>query len=63
MKFSTTLLYFKKAAKQYADNLENKIVLIDGEKLDQYMIDFNVGVSPMSLYEIKKIDTDFFTEE
>lgn len=54
---------FSKEAEQYVDNLENKIVLIDGEKLAQYMIDFNVGVSPMSLYEIKKIDTDFFTEE
>jgi len=53
---------FSKEAEQYVDNLENKIVLIDGEKLAQYMIDFNVGVSPMSLYEIKKIDTDFFTE-
>jgi len=54
---------FSKEAEQYVDNLENKIVLIDGKKLAQYMIDFNVGVSPMSLYEIKKIDTDFFTEE
>lgn len=54
---------FSKEAEQYVDNLENKIVLIDGEKLAQFMIDFNVGVSPMSLYEIKKIDTDFFTEE
>ncbi len=54
---------FSKEAEQYVDNLENKIVLIDGEKLAQYMIDFNVGVSPMSLYEIKKIDMDFFSEE
>jgi len=54
---------FSKEAENYANNLENKIVLIDGEKLAQFMIDFNVGVSPMSLYEIKKIDTDFFTEE
>ena len=39
------------------------MVLIDGETLAQLMIDHNVGVSTITTYELKKIDTDYFTEE
>jgi len=38
-------------------------VLIDGEILSQLMIDHNVGVSTIATYDMKKIDTDYFTEE
>ena len=47
----------------YASRIDTKIVLIDGERLAQYMIDFNLGVSPMAAYEVKRIDSDYFTEE
>ncbi len=40
-----------------------KIVKIDGERLAKLMITHNVGVSVQSVYEIKKIDTDYFEEE
>lgn len=40
-----------------------KIVLIDGEQLAQLMIDFNLGVSSIANYEVKRIDTDYFGEE
>lgn len=40
-----------------------KIVLIDGKHLADYMIQYNIGVSIKQIYEIKKIDTDFFIEE
>jgi restriction system protein len=53
---------FSKNAIEYADNLENKIVLIDGEKLTELMIDHDLGVSLSAKYEIKKVDTDFFME-
>lgn len=39
-----------------------KIVKIDGERLAKLMIIHNVGVSVQSVYEIKKIDTDYFDE-
>lgn len=39
-----------------------KIVKIDGERLAKLMITYNVGVSVQSIYEIKKIDTDYFEE-
>ena len=36
---------------------------IDGPTLAKYMIDNNVGVSSSQTYEVKKIDSDYFTEE
>ena len=55
---------FTKEAKEYAKNINNKkIVLIDGSQLAKFMIDFNVGVSLETVYEIKKIDSDYFIED
>lgn len=59
--FITTSSYSKEA-EEYVSRINSKIVLIDGETLAQLMIDHNVGVSPVSSYEIKKIDSDYFTE-
>lgn len=59
--FITTSV-FSKEATQYASNIENKIILIDGERLAQLMIEHNVGVSTTASYEIKKIDIDYFNE-
>lgn len=54
---------FTKEALEYSPKNDTKIVLIDGEKLSQYMIDYNLGVSVQNIYEIKKIDSDYFEEE
>jgi restriction system protein len=54
---------FSKEAMLYAAQMDAKIILIDGEKLAQYMIDYNVGVSVKKTYEIKIIDSDFFEED
>lgn len=54
---------FSKDAISYASQMDTKIVLIDGEDLAQYMIDYNLGVSVQNTYEIKKIDSDYFEEE
>lgn len=40
-----------------------KIILIDGEQLANFMIEYNVGVSTRQTYEIKRLDSDFFVEE
>jgi restriction system protein len=53
---------FSSEAKEYVAMIESKIVLIDGQDLAQLMIDNNVGVSIIATYEIKKIDSDYFTE-
>jgi restriction system protein len=54
---------FTKEASEYIPRNETKIVLIDGARLAQYMIDYNLGVSVQNIYEIKKIDSDYFEEE
>ena len=41
----------------------NRIILIDGAELAELMIDYNVGVSVIANYEIKRIDSDYFVEE
>ena len=40
-----------------------KVVLIDGNTLTRLMIKHNIGVSVEHTYEIKRIDSDFFTDE
>lgn len=54
---------FTKDAKDFADKIESKIILIDGEQLAEFMIDYNVGVSNATSYEIKRIDSDYFSED
>lgn len=53
---------FTKEAREYRPASNIKIVLIDGQQLCNYMIDFNIGVSVKQVYEVKRIDTDFFNE-
>lgn len=53
---------FSKEALDYVKNIDSRIILIDGQRLSELMIDHNVGVSPVLKYEIKKIDFDYFAE-
>jgi len=53
---------FTREAEDYVAKINSKIVLIDGEQLAQLMIDHNVGVTPVTSYETKKIDSDYFIE-
>ena len=53
-----TTSYFAKTAIEYAKN--QNIILIDGKKLVQLMIKYNVGCYTDSSYSIKKLDLDFF---
>lgn len=54
---------FSADAEDCISRIEAKVVLIDGETLTQLMIDHNVGVSTVGNYEIKKVDSDYFSEE
>ena len=53
---------FTKEAEQFASSIDNKIILIDGERLAELMIEHNVRVSTVTSYEVKKVDTDYFDE-
>lgn len=54
---------FTSGAVDYAQQINTKVILIDKEQLAQFMIDFDVGVSREMVYEVKRIDTDYFEEE
>jgi len=53
---------FSDGAVQYANGLSDKVVLIDGEMLANLMIDHGVGVSLQRSYEVKRVDSDYFSE-
>lgn len=53
---------FSQSAHEYVSAIENKIILIDGQQLSKLMIDFGVGVATDAIYELKRLDSDYFTE-
>lgn len=59
--FITTSSYSKEA-KDYVAKIDTKIILIDGAMLARLMFDHGVGVSVNTVYEAKRIDTDYFDE-
>jgi restriction system protein len=54
---------FSPEARSYANLIETRIVLIDGVELARLMIAHGVGVTPIAIYELKRVDTDFFAED
>jgi restriction system protein len=54
---------FSNDALDYVSKIDSKVVLIDGEQLAEFMIDFHIGVSPVATYEIQRLDSDYFAEE
>jgi len=57
-----TTSQFSRDAIDYVSRINKKIVLIDGEQLAHYMIDFDLGVDTKITYKIKTIDSDYFEE-
>ncbi|MDR2927218.1 MAG: restriction endonuclease [Cytophagaceae bacterium] len=57
-----TTSYFTKEANDYQPKNDTKIVLIDGKKLADLMIEYGVGVATKFNYEVKKMDSDYFEE-
>lgn len=59
--FVTTSKFSKKANELSTASI--KFILIDGQRLANLMIQYNLGVSTSQVYAIKKVDTDFFNDE
>ncbi|MFY7741542.1 MAG: restriction endonuclease [Flavobacterium sp.] len=57
-----TTSYYSKGAIDYVNSLNGSttIVLIDGEKLAEYIYDFGLGMQVEQTIEIKKLDADFW---
>lgn len=53
---------FSSGAREYADRLPQRIILIDGRRLADLMIEHDVGVRTSRALEFKRLDEDFFTE-
>ena len=54
---------FTREAVEYVSVINTKIILIDGDQLMSLLVDNNVGVTPIGVYEIKRIDSDYFDGE
>lgn len=53
---------FSSGARQYAEQIPQRIILIDGTRLTDLMIEHDVGVRVSRAIKIKRIDEDFFGE-
>ena len=53
---------FSAEATAYVEHIDPKVVLIDGRRLAEFMIDFEVGVSTARTYHVKRTDSDYFEE-
>lgn len=53
---------FTEGAKEYVNRIEKKIILINGTQLAEYMFKYDIGVSKVSNYILKKVDLDYFEE-
>ena len=61
--FITTSV-FSKQAKEYIRNMHSvKVSLMEGIELARLMIDYDLGVSLVQRYDVKRIDSDFFSEQ
>jgi restriction system protein len=56
-----TTSHFSQGARDYVASSPTRIVLIDGKRLTDLMIQFNVGVQASETYAIVEIDEDFFS--
>ena len=51
---------FCKTAIDYVNNVTHKVILIDGDRLSDLMIDYDVGVNSYQTIKLKRIDSDYF---
>jgi restriction system protein len=54
---------FSPDADEYAATVSPRVILIDGERLADLMIDHNVGVAVREVYEVKRVDRDYFGDD
>ena len=45
---------------EFVQRVEYKIILIDGERLADLMIEYDIGLSTVNTYRVKTIDLDYF---
>jgi len=59
-----TTSQFTRDALDFVERIEGKkVVLIDGDRLAEFMIDYGVGVTTTKVYELREVSNDFFEED
>lgn len=53
---------FPNSVYEFVGQVEYKIILIDGERLANLMIEHSIGLSTVNTYHVKTIDSDYFEE-
>jgi restriction system protein len=51
---------FSQGAREYAASIPQRIVLIDGPRLAELMIQYRVGVQVKKTYDVVEVDEDYF---
>lgn len=54
---------FTKGAIDYVTRIDSKIILVNGIRLAELMIEHDLGVTPIASYKVKRIDSDYFIED
>ena len=54
---------FRDTAIQYALSVIQKVILIDGDRLSELMIEYDIGVSHDQTFVLKRIDLDYFDQD
>jgi restriction endonuclease Mrr len=57
-----TSISFNNKAVEYADGFHNTIILVDGHRLVEAMIEHNIRVAEQHAYGVKKIVSNYFEE-
>jgi len=58
-----TTSHFTPDALAFASSVPTRVVLVDGTQLAELMIDHGVGVTEMTRYVLKRIDSDYFPSD
>jgi restriction system protein len=54
---------FTDGAIDYVTHVQPRVVLVDGRRLADLMIEYGVGVSRFKSYELKRVDEDYFVDD
>ncbi len=54
---------FSEDAVKYVESIDPKVILIEGRTLAELMIDYGLGTTSTAKYEIRRVDSDYFSEE
>lgn len=57
-----TTASFSGEARAYVNNIDFKVVLIDGKRLAEFMIDYDIGLTNVLTYQLKRVDSDYFDD-